>query len=69
MHLEVEIARNREQRAQGLMFRTSLEANSGMIFIYDSPREISMWMKNTILSLDMVFIAEDGKIGRGHDPL
>ncbi len=64
LHLEVEIARNREQRAQGLMFRTSLEANSGMIFIYDSPREISMWMKNTILSLDMVFIAEDGKITR-----
>ena len=64
LHLEVEIARNREQRARGLMFRTSLEANSGMIFIYDSPREISMWMKNTILSLDMVFIAEDGKITR-----
>ena len=64
LHLEVEIARNREQRAQGLMFRTSLEENSGMIFIYDSPREISMWMKNTILSLDMIFIAEDGQITR-----
>ena len=64
LRLEVEIARNSEQRAQGLMFRTSMAENSGMIFIYESPRVISMWMKNTILSLDMVFIAEDGKITR-----
>ena len=64
LHLDVEIARTREQRSQGLMFRTSLDRDSGMIFIYDSPREVSMWMKNTILSLDMAFIAEDGRITR-----
>lgn len=64
LRLDVEIARTREQRSRGLMFRTSFEADSGMIFLYDSPREVSMWMKNTILSLDMLFIAEDGRITR-----
>lgn len=64
LRLDVEVARTDQQRSQGLMFRTSLEADSGMIFIYDSPREVAMWMKNTILSLDMVFIAEDGRITR-----
>ena len=64
LRLDVEIARTSEQRAQGLMFRTALAADSGMIFIYDSPRDIAMWMKNTILPLDMVFIAEDGRVTR-----
>ncbi len=64
LRLDVEIARTSEQRSRGLMFRTSLEADSGMIFLYDSPRDVSMWMKDTILSLDMVFIAEDGRVTR-----
>ena len=64
LRLHVEIARTREQRSRGLMFRTTLKADSGMIFLYENPREISMWMKNTILSLDMLFIAEDGRITR-----
>ena len=64
LRLDVEIARTDKQHSQGLMFRTSLDQNSGMIFIYDSPRRISMWMKNTILSLDMIFIGEDGRIKR-----
>ena len=64
LRLDVEIARTSEQRSQGLMFRTSLEADSGMIFLYETPREVSMWMKNTILSLDLVFIAEGGRITR-----
>lgn len=64
LRLDVEIARSREQRAQGLMFRTALKTDSGMIFFYDPPSDISMWMKNTILSLDMIFIAQNGRITR-----
>lgn len=60
--LDVEVARTPAQRARGLMFRTTMDADAGMLFIYDSPREVGMWMKNTILPLDMVFIAADGRI-------
>lgn len=62
--LEIEVARTSDQRSQGLMFRTELAPDAGMLFIYDSPGTISMWMKNTILSLDMLFIAGDGRITR-----
>ena len=62
--LNVEVARTAGQRSQGLMFRTSMAPNAGMLFIYDSPGKVAMWMKNTILSLDMLFIAGDGRITR-----
>lgn len=60
--LAIELARTPDQRSQGLMFRTEMAPDAGMLFIYDSPGTISMWMKNTILSLDMLFIAGDGRI-------
>ena len=62
--LDIEVARTASQRNQGLMFRTELMPNAGMLFVYDSPGTVSMWMKNTILSLDMLFIATDGRIAR-----
>jgi hypothetical protein len=62
--LNVEIARSAEQRSQGLMFRTAMAPDAGMLFIYQTSGTISMWMKNTILSLDMLFIAGDGRITR-----
>jgi uncharacterized protein len=68
---EVEVTATAEDKAKGLMFRRSLAPNAGMLFPYEPPQEATMWMKNTYISLDMIFIRSDGvvhRIERGTEP-
>jgi uncharacterized membrane protein (UPF0127 family) len=62
--IEAEIASTLEEKQRGLMFRTSVPQGTGMLFPYDQPQELTMWMHNTYVSLDMVFIRADGVVHR-----
>ena len=61
---QVEVARNDAERAQGLMFRRNLAPDRGMLFDFGRVQPLSMWMQNTYLPLDMIFIRADGSIAR-----
>lgn len=60
----VEVTETPNERAMGLMFRRALGRDEGMIFLYEEPQPLTMWMKNTHLSLDMVFIGPDWRVNR-----
>lgn len=61
--IDVELAENDDERAQGLMFRKSMDDNKGMLFIFDGPEQMqSFWMKNTIMSLDIIYVNANKQI-------
>ena len=55
------------KRAQGLMHITDLPENVGMLFVFSRPRQVSMWMKNTVISLDILFLNPSGRIVKIHE--
>ncbi len=61
---QVEVVRNDADRARGLMFRTSMPLDRGMLFDFGKVAHVSMWMQNTYLSLDMLFLRADGSVAR-----
>jgi uncharacterized membrane protein (UPF0127 family) len=62
--IDVEIAQEPREKELGLMYRTELPQGTGMLFPYDAPRELTMWMRNTYIPLDLVFIRKDGVVHR-----
>ena len=66
LKFEVDLATNDAERSRGLMFRKELGAYEGMLFDFYQEMQVSFWMKNTLIPLDMVFIAGDGTIKHVH---
>jgi uncharacterized membrane protein (UPF0127 family) len=62
VRINAEIADDDQERSRGLMFRQSLADDHGMLFIFQEPEMASFWMRNTIISLDIIFIGVDGRI-------
>jgi uncharacterized membrane protein (UPF0127 family) len=60
--IRAEVAANDADRQQGLMFRRSMGSNEGMVFVFDAPAKVCMWMKNTYLPLSVAFLDQEGRI-------
>ena len=64
--IDIEIADNEAKTIQGMMYRKSMEENRGMLFIFPKAEEHSFWMKNTLISLDILFVDANKKIIKIH---
>ncbi|MCY4304254.1 MAG: DUF192 domain-containing protein [Aestuariivita sp.] len=65
-NFSVEIADDPQERSLGLMFRDRLPMSVGMLFIFDKPQTVAFWMKNTFISLDMIFFDQKGIVKKIH---
>ena len=61
-NIQAELAQTPDERSTGLMFRTEMAANDGMLFVFEQPGQQCFWMKNTLLPLSIAFVGDDGSI-------
>ena len=64
-----EVMTTETQQARGMMYRKSLDRDKGMLFLFKEPKKAVFWMKNTYVSLDLIFIREGGSIDSIHENL
>ena len=67
VRFRVELALTPEEQARGLMFREEMAQLAGMLFVYPSERNVSFWMRNTLIPIDMIFIDAVGRVVRVHE--